>query len=329
MDLRGPKSWEHALRGMVADARVIIRRDHIPPLYRSGVKYVEEEKGLENWQTPIETMERGLGDCEDVAIWRTAELQNKGIKAQPKIIRTGPKKFHVVVRHPSGRTEDPTKILKSKGLSMPTPQSNLLGAPAKFGLRLQIKTLPNGWYAAKLVIPAGMSEIQVLGAGPTKADALERAATYGLAAIHMPGDAAYEETKSVGFLPLAALLPMLAPMFSQMMQPGAAPGVPGTVPGMPGMPGGMASMMQMPMGLMKQMLPMATQMPTQLIKQAIPMITKGLLPGVMAPVKHSLKALKFLARIAKKKTWKKAKKKVKKFFKKFKFWGLAGLCDTL
>ena len=90
-----------------------------PLLYKSGVRYMEEPPGQEDWQDIPTTLRMGLADCEDVACWRAAELQVRfGILAEPVFIEQkrddGSCLYHVLVRYPDGRIEDPSKILGMK-----------------------------------------------------------------------------------------------------------------------------------------------------------------------------------------------------------------------
>lgn len=100
------------LRGLVAANLVILKRNpRLPPLYKSGVRYVPEPRGQEKWLTYDKVLRAGKGDCEDLATARSAELINVGVMAWPDVIRTARRKFHAVVVWPDGRIEDPSKIL--------------------------------------------------------------------------------------------------------------------------------------------------------------------------------------------------------------------------
>lgn len=84
-----------------------------PPLYKSGVVYRREPRDygrFERWQTIEDLIEKGYGDCEDLASARTAELRLKGIRARPWLKKRNTT-WHVVVRYPDGRIEDPSRIL--------------------------------------------------------------------------------------------------------------------------------------------------------------------------------------------------------------------------
>jgi len=84
-----------------------------PGLYASGVRY-RREKG-EDWASIPEVLERGWGDCEDLACWRAAELYLSGQLASPfweEQRRVGGRRlYHIMVRHINGRTEDPSRVL--------------------------------------------------------------------------------------------------------------------------------------------------------------------------------------------------------------------------
>lgn len=87
-----------------------------PALYDSPVLY-QAEKQTEIWCDIPTILEKGFGDCEDLACWRIAELRNQGINAMPFITwRDNPGKiggtiYHALVRWPDGRIEDPSRAL--------------------------------------------------------------------------------------------------------------------------------------------------------------------------------------------------------------------------
>jgi hypothetical protein len=89
-----------------------------PKLYQAGIEYRPEE-GTENWLSPPEVLQLGYGDCEDLTIWRCAELVASGNPCRPQVKgRAGPAGGfvqHVFVGYPDGRTEDPSLILLPKG----------------------------------------------------------------------------------------------------------------------------------------------------------------------------------------------------------------------
>tara|TARA_R100001244_G_scaffold132394_1_gene108868 strand:- start:14065 stop:14523 length:459 start_codon:yes stop_codon:yes gene_type:complete len=91
----------------------------IPKLYKAGVVY-RRENNAEVWKDAINIYADGFGDCEDLACWRVAELQNAGKKARPYIRHhqnkeTGFLLYHVLVQRANGKLEDPSAILGMKG----------------------------------------------------------------------------------------------------------------------------------------------------------------------------------------------------------------------
>jgi hypothetical protein len=102
-----------ALEALIAIDRVQIRYKRPPPLYRSGIRYQREAPGREDWQTILELVKHGYGDCEDLAAARVAELREKGeLDARP-MVRRSYVGYHVLVRRPSQAhvTEDPSRLL--------------------------------------------------------------------------------------------------------------------------------------------------------------------------------------------------------------------------
>lgn len=102
---------EHCLPKAMAEAK------ELPPLYKSGVKYVSQDPRACAMRSPKEVHERTGGDCKQLVIWRIAELRNAGVKATPRIIwLTEAEKLtaHAQVRHPNGEIEDPSHSLGMK-----------------------------------------------------------------------------------------------------------------------------------------------------------------------------------------------------------------------
>jgi hypothetical protein len=87
-----------------------------PLLYASGVRYEEEPPGQEDWQDIPTCLRLGIGDCEDLACWRAAELRVRyNVQAAPTFIwkrrPEGGYLYHIQVRYPDGRIEDPSRRL--------------------------------------------------------------------------------------------------------------------------------------------------------------------------------------------------------------------------
>jgi len=96
-------------------ARLDLQRNpDVPPLYKAGVRYVREAS-TERWQLPSETWKRKAGDCEDLAVWRVAELRQAGEPAKLYLRQSGPRLWHAMVKRADGTLEDPSKKLGMKG----------------------------------------------------------------------------------------------------------------------------------------------------------------------------------------------------------------------
>jgi len=96
-----------------------------PSIYSGGVRYVAELPGREQWRDLPTILSSGVGDCEDLATARAAELQARGVRARavPRVVSRRPNSVggfnelvHIVVRLPGGAIEDP-----SAALGMPGP----------------------------------------------------------------------------------------------------------------------------------------------------------------------------------------------------------------
>lgn len=87
-----------------------------PSIYQSGVRYVEETPGIEDWRDIPTCLRIRQGDCEDLACWRVAELKvRQGIDAVPifgfRTLSNGDVVYHIRVQYPNGQIEDPSRIL--------------------------------------------------------------------------------------------------------------------------------------------------------------------------------------------------------------------------
>jgi len=109
-----PELLAAALKGLVAVNRVLMRAGDYPPLYESGIRYVKEPRGRENWQTAEDLLRAKEGDCEDLASYRAAELQLRGEMATAHVIKSAPRRYHAVVLRGDGSIEDPSLHLGMK-----------------------------------------------------------------------------------------------------------------------------------------------------------------------------------------------------------------------
>lgn len=106
MPLSNRADVQAAVDALSAYDRYYLRTHEVPSIYSAGVTYRRETAGPEEWQTIPYMMVSKNGDCEDLAAWRAAEIPG----ARPLVIDS-PTGYHVIVRLPGGRTEDPSKKL--------------------------------------------------------------------------------------------------------------------------------------------------------------------------------------------------------------------------
>lgn len=114
------------LEALVTADQLYIRTHHVPPIYQSGIRYMEEPVNvakvsgetyrIEEFAAIPAVIERGWGDCDDVSPWRVAELREHGEPAKIRIqwkknAESGQKLYHIVVRRADGRIEDPSLLL--------------------------------------------------------------------------------------------------------------------------------------------------------------------------------------------------------------------------
>ena len=100
------------------DLAYLATHPNTPPIYRSGVRYMEEPLGQEDWQDVATSIRMGVADCEDCACWRAAERTlRQGLPSKPVYIEQprddGSMLYHIVVA--DARTgqvvEDPSRVL--------------------------------------------------------------------------------------------------------------------------------------------------------------------------------------------------------------------------
>jgi hypothetical protein len=86
---------------------------------RAVLDKVQAVLGGERFRDIGRIIENGVGDCDNIAAWRAAELRQHGVKASPYI--TWRKRFdggytyHVLVRWPDNTLEDPSLLLGMGG----------------------------------------------------------------------------------------------------------------------------------------------------------------------------------------------------------------------
>lgn len=99
------EAWLRANRGTVR-------------IYQSGVRYQDEPLGTESFVDIPHVLRQGWGDCAHLCCWRAAELRvTDSIAAIPELCLQSASEvgrlvvYHVRVRFPDGRVEDPSVYL--------------------------------------------------------------------------------------------------------------------------------------------------------------------------------------------------------------------------
>lgn len=87
-----------------------------PGVYDGLVRYEEEPIGQEDWQDIPTCLRMGVGDCEDIACWLSAQyLVRLGLDVWPtftyKLRSNGSYLYHITNLLPDGRIEDPSRRL--------------------------------------------------------------------------------------------------------------------------------------------------------------------------------------------------------------------------
>lgn len=90
-----------------------------------GVRWKPEPPGAEHFDHATTVMRRRWGDCDDLAPWHAASLRVTGEDrdAVAEVYKSGPKRWHAIVRRGDGSIDDP-----SKRAGMGAPQTTLGGA---------------------------------------------------------------------------------------------------------------------------------------------------------------------------------------------------------
>lgn len=110
-----PVDIDYALTRMLStlvDVNVdYLKRYPMPPLYSSGVRYIGEQVGQEEWLAAPWVQARGGADCEDLCAWRVAELRIAGERANcvwSKHVSADSILYHIRVKRGNGSIEDPS-----------------------------------------------------------------------------------------------------------------------------------------------------------------------------------------------------------------------------
>jgi hypothetical protein len=116
--MRDPAKMASHLEALVVESVAQRRAGLVPALFSPQgrhIVYRREPPGVEEWQTALDTFRRGFGDCEDLAIWRCADLRIQGLtraKVHIKEVRPGLKHAQVLA---GGQLYDPSRVRGMRG----------------------------------------------------------------------------------------------------------------------------------------------------------------------------------------------------------------------
>lgn len=118
IDENGARAVWLMLEALVAVWAPYLKANPLPPLYESGVRYQAEPNAgeYEDFKSPLRTYAEGWGDCDDLIIYRCAELRAAGELATVQCMRkVGTSRMHVRVRRQNGLLEDPSIEIEKQG----------------------------------------------------------------------------------------------------------------------------------------------------------------------------------------------------------------------
>lgn len=106
------RTFQIMLRASMECAAEVMRTRSIPLLYTTEIRYQSEPwagQGLEEFADPWTVLERGWGDCDDLVIYRGAELLVRGFPCHPRILhQIETDKYHTQLTRDFDRVvEDP------------------------------------------------------------------------------------------------------------------------------------------------------------------------------------------------------------------------------
>lgn len=233
-----------------------------------GVRWKPEPPGDEHFDLAGTVLRRGYGDCDDLAPYHAASLRSSGEdpEAYAFVRRSGPNRWHAVVRRSDGSVEDPSRAAGMGSVggdeyigpfwpSMFGRQFGVAHSPLSYGHagRVDVPSasvpavyslLARGRSPASAIAGACAGALDVCGEDTTWEDMVRLAALHDLLRGAPVSDVAsgLDDAGAVGFLPLLApaAASIAAPLaskalgaFGGMLGKGGGGGGGGGAPGAP------------------------------------------------------------------------------------------------
>lgn len=112
-----------ALESVTRLNQSMLKQDKIPTFadgLKEGIKWRPEPPGEEHFDHAGVVLRRKWGDCDDLAPWQAASLRHTGEdpNATAVVRRSGPKRWHAIVRRGDGSIDDPSR---AAGMGQPSP----------------------------------------------------------------------------------------------------------------------------------------------------------------------------------------------------------------
>jgi len=245
-----------ALESVTLANEPLIARGKLPSaaaaIKAKRVRWRPEPPGDEHFDLASTVLRRGWGDCDDLAPWHAASLRASGQdpEAEAFVRRSGPQRWHALVRRSNGRIEDPSRAAGMGSVGGDEYRGPFW--PAMFDDRLALAAQPTsrGW-AGRIDLPSASlpmlySALQhaasprqaIVGAcyglGLVAGEDAEAEDLARIAGIHdllcgVPVELVGDALEQCGFGPLAALAPaalsLASPVLSKVLPGGggAAP----------------------------------------------------------------------------------------------------------
>ncbi len=195
-----------ALQGVVGVNRLWLQEMRaagtpVPPLYKSGIVY-KEEKNEAFCPIPAVQM-RGWGDCDDLAAWRAAELNEAGETGARAVVRKSrsgvPGRWHAVVRRADGTEEDPSLrcgMPNGKMRYQINPQDAAVGAEATVYIKApggrKVGAASDDWRDAMSLAAAEMARLHRIGLVR-----LNKQQSQSMMALRAAGNPAFREAAKI------------------------------------------------------------------------------------------------------------------------------------